>query len=256
MRVPVGVLALAGVLLPAPTARAFEGGEVWVSASGGWSRLTPLGGWDRPAVDGGGGGARVMFALSDAFGLALEGSATRYRGFAPVPVPAPEGGNEGQGEGEEAAPPADPGPSTTGIACRDLGLTLVYALDVFALVPQIALGLAVARLSETRGDVSPAAWDLAVRFDIGADYRLARRAALGLWATFDTTVAGASPWSGRTAVTLRLTIPLGPGTASGAREPSGHSTVVGAQVETPAPTMRLPELGIQVSATPDSASTL
>ena len=244
MRVPVVVLALAGVLLPAPRARAFEGGEVWVSASGGWSRLSPIGGWDRPAVDGGGGGVRVMFVLSDTFGLALEGTATWYQGFAPAPIPAPKGEEAAADEGEEAAPPVDPGPSTTGITCRDLGLTLVYAIDVFALVPQIALGLAVARLSETRGDSSPVAWDLALRFDAGLDYRLARRLALGLWATFDTTIAGASPWAGRTAVTLRLTIPFGPGTAAAAREPSDHSTVVGAQVETPAPTMRLPELGM------------
>ncbi|HUT77722.1 MAG TPA: hypothetical protein VM285_08560 [Polyangia bacterium] len=235
IRAPVRALVLAGVLLLPAAAFAFEGGEVWVSASGGWSRLAPLGGGDRPGVDGGGGGVRVLFVLSDTFGLALEGTATWYQGFAPAAVLAPEG------DDEKAAPPADPGPSTTGITCRDLGLTLVYAIDVFALVPQIALGLAVARLSETREDVSLVAWDLALRFDAGLDYRLARRLALGLWATFDTTIAGASPWAGRTAVTLRLTIPFGRGPVSAPREPSDHSTVVGAHLETPAPTMRLPE---------------
>ncbi len=150
-----------------------------------------------------------MVVLSDTFGLALEGTATWYQGFAPAPVPVPEDAEKE--EGEEAAPPVDPGPSTTGITCRDLGLILVYAVDVWALVPQLAAGVVVARTNETRGDMSLIAWDLALRFEIGADYRLARRFATGLWATFDTTLTGASPWADRMSVALRFTIPLGGG---------------------------------------------
>lgn len=234
---------LLGLLLSSGGALAFDGRELWISASGGWSRLTPLRGLERPGVDGGGGGARVMFALSDAFGLAVEGTASRYRGFAsiPPPVPASEEGetnnaeNNGVSENEEAgeAPPVAPGPPTAGITCRDLALTLVYAVDVFALVPQIAMGLVVARLTETRGDSSTVAWDLLWRIDAGLDYRPARRFALGLWATFDTRLTGASPWSGRTSVSLRLTIPLGGGgdetpvsSAAGAARsaPADHSS--------------------------------
>jgi hypothetical protein len=201
-----GAAVCAGIFLASPAARGFEPGEFWISASGGWSRLAPLGGRERPAVDGGGGGARVMFALSDAFGLALEGTATWYRGFAPAPAPVPEEEAE-DGTAELAAP----GPATTGITCRDGGLTLVYAVDVFALVPQVALGLAGLHTAETRGGETRSAWDLALRVDVGADYRMARRFALGLWATFDTMLAGASPWAARTAVALRLAFPLGGG---------------------------------------------
>jgi len=207
--VPACAIALAGAILAPGAARAFDRHEVWISASGNWARLAPPGGTDRPHVDGGGGGARVMVALSDAFGLALEGTATWYRGFTPLPVSSPEENGSGEGGAEEKA--ATPGEPTSGIACRDLALTLVYAIDVFALVPQIALGLAVARLAETRGGAALVAWDLALRFEIGVDYRPARRFALGLWGAFDTVLLGASPWVGRSALSLRFTVPLGGG---------------------------------------------
>jgi outer membrane protein W len=98
---------------------------------------------------------------------------------------------------------------------QELGLGLVYALDVLRVVPYLGAGVSSLRAVEDVGGETDVDYDAALTFEVGADVALNEHVLVGAAAVFDVYLAQHTEFTGQTAILVRAAFAFSPGKVGG-----------------------------------------
>jgi hypothetical protein len=191
-------------LAPAGAAASEWEGLFGLEVGGGYAAASLRTAASPSVLSGGAVRARLSYGLTDALGVAATGQMAWYQSRRPI------ASIEYEDETGALVSALGYGAEVTDTELRDIGVSLVYALDVMRVVPFLGAGVASMQVLERSAGVLRVDHDVVLRFEIGADIAALPRFRIGASAVFDIFLTQRSELSAQTVILLRAAFVLGP----------------------------------------------
>jgi hypothetical protein len=205
-RVPAALfaLALAAASFPQRAAAQDGAGVFGVAAGVGYASAAPRAASSKASLSGGAVRGQLSYGITDSLRVAATGQIAWYESRRPI-VSA-----EFTDETGATFTGTAYGDAFTRTRLQELGLGLIYTLDVLRVVPFLGAGAGSLRAVEEVSGRTRVDYDAVLWFEVGADLAISRHFSAGASAAFDVLLARHTEFTAQTTFLLRATVLLGP----------------------------------------------
>jgi len=193
------LLALSCALLAfqRPAAAADFVGDCGIELGAGYANAALTSAASPSAPNGGAVRARISYGITDAFGVAAAAQISWLESRRPIVATEYED---------------DTGALVSGFAfggeiartrLQELGLGVVYALDILRVVPFVSAGVSSLRTVEEVDSAKTVDYDAVLWLEVGADLSLTEHILIGASAVFDLFLSDRTAFSGQTVLLVR-----------------------------------------------------
>jgi hypothetical protein len=205
--VPLVACACAAAILPLGAAATEIEGPFGVEVGGGYANTAPRTAAYPNSLNGGAARARLSYDLTDALGVAAVAQISWFESRRPLVE------IEYEDETGALVTGVAYGDAITRTRLQELGLGLIYALDVLRVVPFLSAGVSSLREVERAGSREVTGYDVVLWMEVGADLAVTERFRVGASAIFDLFLTERTELSGQTTFLVRAGVALGPAKA-------------------------------------------